>query len=390
MLRWSLTDLHCEEVGVFDQRLPGSNVVRPLCAKRTARLVVSLEEDLAHKISPLKTGLYVEYMGKEIFHGPCLDPVLDGAQGTCEIPAVDASEWAARGFHHSDFDRTEEQSNIGWDSIAQRLVDWDPNSQVLLARIVKGTLVPSGVQRLYHADAGVPTFRPLDDIYQFFDGVEWELEPLRPGDYYDRGDSTLVGPPGGTRTDRCAAWARLNVQTRFGQDRDSEVRFEYGYGLDNAANYTRNPLGSGVKNYENTRGQAEGSVQPSGFSNHPDSIRERGTWEGWDSTSFTDDNTVLAFARQQVAAYNKPVNRFKVVPAMEWMEREGQKPYGYPPLYGEEYEVGDTITAAGQLGSKKYEDVGRITQATLTEVDSSGNVKVDLECVPRVVASGVA
>lgn len=394
MLRWSLTDLHCEEVGVFDQRLPGSNVVRPLSSRRTARLVVSLEEELAHQVEPLKTGLYVEYMGKEYFHGPCLDPVLDGEQGTCEIAAVDASEWAARGFHHSDFDRSQEQVQTAWDSIAQRMVDWDPNQQVLLARIIKGNLVPTGMSRVTHSDTGVATFKTLEDLYQFFDGVEWELEPLRPGDYYDRGDAVQLvwspdGPPAGYRTDRCAAWARLNVQQRFGSDKSDDVRFEYKFGLENAQNLTLNPLGSTVRNYENARGQADGSVQPTGFSRNLDSVRDRGSWEGWDSTSYTDDQTVLAFARQQVAGYAKPVEKFKVVPAMEWMEREGEKPYGFPPTFGEEYDVGDTISAAAQLGAVKYEVEGRVTQATLTEVDSHANVRVDIECVPRVVASGV-
>lgn len=420
MFYWALTDLYCNTIGVFDQRLPGSQVVWPHCSQRRATLQLSLEEDLIAAIHPLRTALYCEYKGEPIFHGPILNPAFKGAEGRLEIQAVDAAEWLIRGYHWSAASRLNTiQEDIVWASVNARNYDLDSSMGVYLGRVVKGVFTSSGIRRDVITDAGVNCWQPILDMNNLLDGTEFELEPLRPDQWYDRND-------GSGR--KCAAWARINagqVITGTGQTslsgggqgatgrtilsgatypgaatmlRGDEIyvppgtpEFEFGFGQDNASDMQYLPNGGAVKNKVNARGQAPdgGGAQPTGQAYHVDSRSKNGMWEGWESTSYTTNAIVTAHAQQQAAAYGNPLEEFVIVPAMEWMENKKGEPYGHPPEFGVAYSVGDIVSGEGQFGAIRQKVLGRVTQATLTEVDTQGNVKVDLACIPRVIAGGI-
>lgn len=64
---------------------------------------------------------------------------------------------------------------------------------------------------------------------------------------------------------------------------------------------------------------------------------------------------------------------------------------GVPPVFGDDYWLGDTIACTAYLGGEEDNPLrltGRVTDAVVTELDS-GQVAVKVSCAPEVSATGV-
>lgn len=380
MLEWSLTDDLCRTIAVFDQRPPGSNITLPIFQPKRASLTVSIEDDQVHKVAPLRTNLYAEYYGIPVFHGPVLDPVFHGAEGTIEIPAVDGSEWLARWPFPNQLDSAGTYAGIALAALAARAVTTNPIFGIRRERILAGAISYFGSYS-HVWDAGSNAWQVLTDLSQLLDGIEFDLQPLAPDVLYPNGSGIPV-----------AAYAQLNIAQRIGQDLQDYLKFEYGGGEDNCANMSFSPLGSSVKNNITVTGAAdENGVQPFGASWKQTSIDLNDSWGSYESSDLQSSAACVARARLIASGYGDSPNSFSITPAMEGqMNKETERPYGVPPQFLRDYGIGDTIQAIGTFGSKQYTGIGRVTQGVLTEDDSHGNCKVTLSIIPRVVADGVA
>jgi hypothetical protein len=384
---------------------------------------VSLEDPLVPQVEALRTGLYVEYNGMPLFHGPCLDPSMKGSEGVMEIPAVDAGEWLERAQALDKKEYSGPQEYLPILAIRDRLRSEDFSALgAWLCRIVDDPDTDNTVNRAYTLEEGNSFWALISDLKGLSGGLEFSLDPLPP-------DQTYLLVSGGPPVLDCFAWARLRagqVITATGETTlpigvpepsrreillpsgivplniyptadiirgdDTPVpfgipEFEFGFGQSNTQDMSFTPGGSQVKNIFTAKGQPPEAGDPFTSTQVDNaSVAEYGSWSGYESTNFTNPDAVAAVAQQQVAAYKQPPNNFSIVPAMEWMvERDGQK-FGTPPMFMKEYGPGNMVSAEGQFGRIRQRVIGRVTQATVTEVDAHGNVKVDLTCVPRVLA----
>jgi hypothetical protein len=199
--------------------------------------------------------------------------------------------------------------------------------------------------------------------------------------------------------------AALDTADRFGTDKSSTIVFQYGWGENNASDFSYKPPGDAVRNRGFVTGTAiEGEQQYVGIADQPDSELLHGILTAFGSDPSTIDPTLLSEVAQGLVAANAfPADYFEIVPALDdgtgykraqtggWTKVQDQK-FGVPPTFGpnKDYWEGDTIAVHARDKSGHIREViGRVVEWTVTEADEFGNVLAALKCEPLVTMSGV-
>lgn len=372
MLEWSLADLDGDEFASIEQRDVGANVMWPLGGHRTASVTISLFDDVARQLvgypyrGCLSTVLRVTYDDDPIFAGLVV-PAFSGSSGKVTLNAFGASWRLERAFLHADTgDLTYDQGEMIYQAIDRvRPSAGDLAAGIRDIPIKRGSVVATR-QRTKAWTAGSSAWQNIDQIVQLFDGPELDWRPLHEsGPYF------------------CA----LDIYQRLGQDHSDDVVFVDGDADQNAL-IDLEPGGDATVNYATALGQtSDEAAAPQQVSEWPEGERAIGRYEAWLGASDTSETAVLkALAQQQVMAYGAPPEFVKITPAIE---RDVDRGYQVAPKLTKDYDVGDTVTVASNVGALDVELHARIKQATLREVDSAGNIRTDLEAVPQVFRGGV-
>lgn len=160
----------------------------------------------------------------------------------------------------------------------------------------------------------------------------------------------------------------------------------------NLANMDWEPDGENVRNQQVSLMSAnkEGARGIRKIARNIPSWREIGIYSGWDSvggsnvTDVSEDN-VAGHAKNEVERYGRPPNFFKLYLHIEPVE--GTPVFGeigWKPQPFRDFNIGDRIKARCRKG---YMDsgllVGRIMNMKVGQADMSGNVQVELDCVPH-------
>lgn len=403
-LTWALTDFYGRRIGQFWDR-SGGQVSIALNGQRTARVTVSLEDEAVRRIYPLATMLKVYYGEKLLLHGPLTVPSFRaGTQapgetsmegvGAVELAAVDASHYLTK-FHAHGLERMDDVLQA---QIMARLMEHADASH----GIIRGTLDSGGVKRDRHYPDGKNIWEAIVELSAVNRGPDFELEPL------DRED--------GVR-------AQLNTFfPRQGTNKHDTVILEYGLGRMNAADFRYEPDGTQVVNRYILSGQAiNGKVAKAYRADQLESQQLFGMHQLMEARpDINRVKTLREHAEGFVAAHAFPIDYFDVTPAVE----QGGAAFGYrrdpltgeilwlgeayaiPPRFGPgpdfDYWIGDTIAVHARLGPVPDWDHpevhpsidlplrGRITDATIMEIDQEGNVMVDLTCAPIIEAAQVS
>lgn len=405
MLTWSLCDRRGALLADVPQRAAGSEVTVTGNGERTAKLRVSLEDEVAARVYPLATLLKVHYFAELLFCGPVLLPRFAARDRVVEIPAICPSFYLQRSYVGQRADGAGLEGAPAGSPYRQQQVD----QSLIMWRLVKHVLPTAGEQ----AD-GVPThgivdgtrpqsaaddgwnprdreYEPGKQIWQalvemseVLAGPDFELEPV------DQTDGTL---------------ARLNVYGRQGANKTDSVVFEVGLGQNNATDVSWEPSGDLVANRATYVGQTlEGSAQPAYTANQRESQRAFGLLSDFRGRpDISDQRTLQEHAMGQVALHAWPVDFFTVTPAAEGgyglaRDQSGQivslgEGFGVPPRFGPDgdYWIGDEISAyARVLPGLDAELRGRVTEARLMEADAAGTLMTEITCAPTIVATGVS
>jgi hypothetical protein len=246
--------------------------------------------------------------------------------------------------------------------------------------IIAGSIpATANVDRTYYD--GTNIWDSIIELVGIDGGVDFELEPL------DRDDGVFM---------------QLNTfNRRQGSDKSADVLFEVGTGRDNADGWTWEPSKEQMVNYYVLAGQTD-TTDATAFCavvQHGDSQDLFGLYQGFEvNADVPVSNEAVEKAVQVVGARAYPIDTFTITPAVEqggtaalwardptgaWVQTgEG---YGVPPAFGPgaDYWLGDTISALVKQGQIQGNFPGRVTAATLTEVDGAGNAAVELTCTPK-------
>lgn len=391
-LTWSLCDLDGNEIEPITQRLSGEVEVQ-LNGVRAATVTASLEERVAREVQAFACSLKVWLSGTLLHWGPVTLPRFiseSGGQRVVEISSVCPSERLARGYTKG--------------LAAQLQVDQAKIMETLIAHlntrasgagkpdtgVTTGSTPTSYLRDRFFPD-GTNVWEALVAMSEITNGPDFELNPL------DRTDGV---------------YAELNTFFPYqGHDRTAEVVLAKGTAENNAVAISAEPGGGEIVNYAVFAGQAqEGQPAPGWIAQNAASQAAHGLYEHFEALpDVTRTATLQEHAEQLVAAKAWPIDFIDVTPVTEagglayaWARdpetqewKQESAAYAVPPRFGPidsggDYWLGDEITIIARDGELRDEWIARVTQARFAEVGPEGHVAVELECAPRITASGVS
>lgn len=392
-LTWALCDAQGKRLAEIRER-DGGSVTIPLNGIRTAVVNFSIEERAAALAYPLGVILKAWLGERIIFCGPILQPRIASelatpSAGSVEINAIDPGIYLQRAFVQS----MPAMDNELQAEIMSRLMEEadaspaEKNNGILGHGIIDGNLNSGNKRRDRNYPDGKNIWEAMEQLSKVNSGPDFELEPL------DRDDRTF---------------ARLNVyHPDQGSDRTERVRLQYGLGQHTAGDFTFEPDGSEVTNRATVVGQAKkGKRAPAYVAQVKESMRLFGIFERFEAIPDTDRVARLqSRAEALVASRAFPIEWFDVTPAVEiggaaygWARDASGAPvqldgsYGVPPRFAPDgdYWVGDRIRTDARVGEVDLSLDGRITDATIQEIDKAGNVMVDLTLAPLRIHGDVS
>lgn len=361
MLSISVCNLDGEVlVPVLERRQTSIDVA--LNGQRFAKFRVSVEDAAAAAIAPLKTLVKVKLGTSLLFNGPILTAPLEDE--ALSVSAVDPSHRLARAYVNglAPFE-DEDQSEI----LAQLVEHADASASELADDvrshgIIRGTLPATRDRKRDYPD-GKNIWEALVEMSEVIGGPDFELEPL------DRTDGVV---------------AQLNTAQRLGTDRTSQIRFEHAFGIDNVSELRPEESGE-IINRAIVAGKSRKGKKPDAWKAElRDSMRAYGIHESFEVASdIKEIQTLRDHAEAVVAASAYPLTFFTLTPRVE--DSEGVPAFGPDG----DYWVGDTIGVESRQGLVERSLTGRITDATISEVEATGEVQVALTCEPHLISGGI-
>ena len=392
-----LTDRNQNVLTRLDGRRPGARVEIGLNAARRGFCPLSLEDPAYDHADPVKTILRATLKGgaedKMLLNGRIIIP----EQGVTEdgealglnavdplfqldralIRKVSGSTWEAKTFSATD------QSQVMWSLIEAASTHG----------IIKGDL-PASINRDRTYIPGKEVGPALVEMSEVIGGPDFELEPVMAS------DGTLC---------------RFNTYyPRQGTDKSNDVVFTIGAPPYTATGFQFAPGGDEIVNRVlvigaplNNEGEEEQpfATFPAYVAEHKASIAQYGLFEQVVQLEDVVEGTTLkAHAEAVVAANAAPIPYFDFVTAFERFSDEVGA--GVPPIFGEDYWLGDTIGVRAYLGTARLNDLdepvnaagdlidplaltGRITDAVITETEN-GLLQVKSTCAPEVSSVGIS
>lgn len=365
-------------------------VIEPLNDSRMAEFTVSVFDPVSKHLRPLSRIVSITYGSRLVFKGPLLQVTTDYAAGTVRCAAHDMTLRLKHHYHrYGDYPvdvgypvdgygmRILVESSIPVESQSDRGVPpngilWGyDNTTHQGPRPVTDPPGPGdGFWRTIQRGSNV--WESVQNLSQVVTGPDFRFRPVD-DDHYGKNEEI---PPG--------FCCELDTADRIGSDKFDSVIFEFGAGLDNCESMVHEPDGDAVRNWfitvipggEKKRGDtnAKGLVQ-----NNASQVKN-GLMQGWESSGQKGDKKTILVKKSQawLDAYHVPPDYFRITPRVDKAQNV--------PQYGSDYIVGDTIRARADRGYRNIDVIGRIVQATIGAVDQSGNVKVELEVVPSILA----
>jgi hypothetical protein len=348
------------------ERWEDTEVVIPLNDSRTARTTISLHDVAAAQVTPLDRLLKVYYGSLLVFWGYILNPIWDAAAGTVEINAHDPTIKLKHHFHRYGDTVVENVVPVNGTGMRNILLSAAPTLAqqgrgVLSHGIEFGTdtTTDHGVNRV-PIERGTNVWESLLSLSESAIGPDFEFVP----------DDTLDPH----------AYVVFNTADTLGTDITDDVVFHYGFGVDNLENFVYSPDGDAVRNYMVV-------VPPGGTTDSTDTRRalshseaswlQYGIYQGWESSGQRDVDP--AYLQQIADAW---VDAYAEVPKFFQIDPKPDHPR--VPVYGSDFNVGDTIRAAVKQGQLAQEVEGRIVSVTLSQANSAAYVNASLECTPNV------
>lgn len=393
MLDWRLCDLYGREISALRDDT-GAQISIGLNDRRTAQLPVSFDDAAASKILPLQTVLKARWHDEPHFSGVVLKPAYRGRDRRVTVSAIDPSIRLQNFFigmrtdgvplaganngtlSYLQIDQSQILNLLA--STAQPTVT-ELNSGVWPTGIATGTLAPTSVLRDRTYEMGKQIWEAMTQLSGVAAGIDFELDPV------DRTDGVLT---------------QLNTYyPQQGVDRSDNVIFHFGWGLNNASDFTWEPSGDVVKNRSIHVGQLDNTtgVQPSATRHNLDSQTGMGIYgEYVGESDVVLTSTLDEHALGSVLAYGWPVDFFDIIPVQDdgegWYRdadgtlRRSNSKYGVAPRFGKnaDYYIGDVIRVVAR--DKPGLDVdlaGRVVSATLQST-SSGATVVAIKCAPII------
>jgi hypothetical protein len=405
MLRYAICDLTGATVADCEDVQAGDNVTIPLNGRISGTIVLSFDDPAAKECVPLVRVVKCWLDGQIVACGPILKPSFDMVARQVTVPFFgDPSYRLEKSFVNN---RGDTNFNTG-SGILGTLVDGQSTltgvdqAQILWQLILhaaetpeeaaagvphlgisQGTLESGGIVRDRTYDTGAQIWQQMLDMTGVIDGIDLSLTPV------DRTDGTL---------------AKLDTfYPARGTDKQAEVVFECGLGLDNAANIVFEPAGDVMANRVTYQGVFTQGDPPLIYqSNQAESELVYGIYQSFVGRSdVLESETLRQLAQDDCAAHAFPPDGFTITPALDdgtgrVLDREtGQVTrldgrFAQPPKIGpKDLWVGDTVgVRAFDRPTVEFEGAGRIYEITLTG-DADGAVIPTLSTTPQTILVAV-
>lgn len=405
-LTWILTDIFGTAIGEFSERKE-AQVTIALNGRRTAQLQVSLEDEAAALIYPNLTRLKTYLGNKLIFNGVVTTPSFKGSTGSgspqgtgyVDVAAIDQSMQLEAAFwgrlpsfdpeqpHQASADMERVFTDNPHDLMMKLITEsnrWSGGA-VPSNGIISGVVDDGGGTRKKRWADGKNLWEALVELSALSNAPDFELRPV----------DTTIGNH-----------AALDTHyPRLGADLTASVIFEHNKGENNVADFSWEPDGLNICNHYVAVGQSKkGRRAPAYLASHAESQSLFGVWQKVEAFPDVKDVTNLeAKAKGYVQSHAFPIDYFTIIPAVElggqavgFTRRPNgtlqalQPGYAVPPTFGPvtigDYWVGDTVNVQARIQPGLDLDLyGRVTDATLAEVDAAGALAVELTLAPEIL-----
>lgn len=416
VLDWILCHRDGQEKGGIVNREPGSSVTIRLTGEREAKITCSAEEDLTRTIHPGRTRLKVRMNQRDrltdlIFNGLIAQPKSTWL--TTEIPAVgphfrllNASpariyEDGGDNSWEPNVDTDLELSELMWKviQVSDRRVrqlndeEFDPGDQAPTLGIIEGDLYDTGITRSWNPYYLGTSWDALQDYRKKKDYPDFILNPLDREDGIHARFDTFILPDTPT-----------NAVFELGQN---VVDIDWEPGV----------VDPSLCNQYVLMGEASGSRAPAYVAENKESINRLGVYNRIEQASSEwDMEQIQKKAEEYVSRHAWVMHFFDLQLPVElggtaegWSRDALGNPipnserYGVPPVYGEDYGLGDIVTVRvhnrfkfgiendlpGDLTGVDTDFLCRVTAVTFEEVDIHGNVGITLEVQPLPLDAAV-
>lgn len=345
-------------------------------AARTASVIGALDDPAALSVLPLGCQLRVWINGTEapIFAGRITSPRFADDAGAGEggasvtVVAIDPFFSLERAFTRGfPIQTAVDQSEIAWaliDHVGGGMGGWEDVKH----GIIRGDLPVTVARDRTYVD-GEQIAEKITQLSEVLAGMDFELEPL------DRRDGVI---------------AAFNTFAHQGITRPNAI-FEYGHNRHNVSGFTYEPAGEEVCNKFTAVGQADANGIALAYT--AESAKSQafygGTFEQFQVYSDVIDGFTLASTANEAVRRNAyALDFFQLTTPPERGSEGFENPakgaqFGVPPAFGEDYGIGDTITARIKR-NVYFEAIGRVESVELSE-DDQGAVTVTTTCVPEAV-----
>lgn len=398
-LSWDILDLAGNLVARLDGRKPGAQIGFSLNRGRTATVALdandpALRASASFGDSPvLNRRLRVwdpEVTGSSglvLFSGRIFAPSVRRRDHTVQLSAFDpwamldrdiiadvTGTSAVQQLRYHRFGPAVDQSNI-----AQQIVGYGGLDHGIYAP--SSSLAAASVSRDLKHPVGKTLGQALRDLTDLDNGPDVDLVPI---------------------IDATRDAQLFTYYPKRGTDKSSSVVFEYGHGRQSALDVQTEPAGEAACNYLVVIASAQifgGDWRLAYVAQHAASIATYGKLARFEERETTDWTELGDYAKGQVGQLHDPTAFFSFTQAPQSLaappEPTVDPEQGTPPSFGPsaDYYLGDTIAVRVQPDGcddpeLQYTLKGRVTDATLTELDS-GQLQAACECGPEIDSSGV-
>ncbi len=378
MLVYDLTDLRGRVVAEFEDRWDvqsyvGRNKIR------TSQCTISMDDEAMQEgvVKPLSTRLRTFLDGQIIFNGPVGLLGKDYETGTVTIPAADPWRQLEAAYVDVPVPWSAYHPALAWMELDQGEIIWRLVAHGDASALYKSLGVPShGIAR-----GTIPLTRPrarayepgkqiaeaVTEMTQVIGGPDVELVPVA------RDDGIAV---------------LLNTHAWQGEDRTADVVFSYQTGTNNCVAFKEEQDGFATRNRFTSQGQSEtvGDVEqpPPTFTKEEFwSMFYNGIWEGHEPRpDVSEQVTLQSHAEGELAKFAYPPSYVDLTPRAQGFSEE----HGVPPRFGPnpnpsdphapDYWIGDIVSAEARQGNVRTDMIGRVEEATITELDKSAAITV--------------
>lgn len=382
----------------------GVEVEIPISDSRTARATFSLFEQVTEKlafqgasdgtqtwtVAALGRMLRVYYRTadevKPVFWGPILMQTCSFKTGTVEVNAVDPT---LRLKHHYANYSDDMVGPVGG-PVPNSPLDYRTVRELVEAAQnlpAQNNYPPLGILSTGFNDA--PTAAGSTIKVERGDNIWDRITEIKDARYgpdieFEPRDSLGVAQTddlGGTWPYYC----QLNTYEKQGTDRSGTVIFIYSDSEDaTLEDLTWEPSGDIVRNQVTIVTQGTDSTPGQRVFGHDLSAwKDVGIFAAWENpeggnAGAASDAALQDWAADFVHAQARPPQFLTIMPKLQ----SGSSP---PPFrYRAPYKVGDEVQVLGDKGYRSVDEVARITKVTLKQADQAGNVREELELVPKV------